>query len=218
MMDLTNDLQCLVRAFRNGAYYGTKIRAPHAFVMVMLFQNKPLREKLQGIVKLTFEHTKNLAYFVGIYKGVILLLKQADRVVTSSKIGHPQGLNPLAPWHAAVAGAVGGYLVWSKYSGVNYQIVLYLFSRVLIGLVKLASEKGWPIMKDYSFKQVYPVFACATWAIVMWLFEYHGHVLHPSLSKSMDFLYHDSNTWTDIQDFLPSPATVAVVALTWFNF
>ncbi|RQM20697.1 hypothetical protein B5M09_010334 [Aphanomyces astaci] len=138
--------------------------------MVMLFQQRPLREKLRGIIKLTYEHTKNLAYFVGVYKGVLLLLKEAGRAV------------------------------------------------VLIGLVKLGSEKGWPILKKYSFPQVYPVLACATWAVVMWLFEYHRHVLHPSLAKSMDFLYHDSNSWTTIQDFLPSPATVAVLALTWINF
>ncbi|CAK4687307.1 hypothetical protein LEN26_000157 [Aphanomyces euteiches] len=218
MSDVFNDLLCLVRAFRNGSYYGTKIRAPHAFVMVMLFQNKPLREKLRGIVKLTFEHTKNLAYFVGVYKGVLLLLKETDHAITGSRVLTTTGLNPVRPLHAAIAGAAGGYIVWSKYSGVNYQIVLYLFSRVLIGLVKLASEKGLPIMKDYSFKQVYPVLACATWGVVMWLFEFHGHVLHPSLSKSMDFLYHESNSWATLEDFLPSPATVAVLALTWINF
>ncbi|ETV85830.1 hypothetical protein H257_02391 [Aphanomyces astaci] len=218
MVDLSNDVTCLLRAIRNGAYYGTKIRAPHAFVMVMLFQQRPLREKLRGIIKLTYEHTKNLAYFVGVYKGVLLLLKEAGRAAGSSSCVLHQGLNPLVPWHAALAGAVGGYVVWSKYSSVNYQIVLYLFSRVLIGLVKLGSEKGWPILKKYSFPQVYPVLACATWAVVMWLFEYHRHVLHPSLAKSMDFLYHDSNSWTTIQDFLPSPATVAVLALTWVNF
>ncbi|OQS06850.1 Cullin family protein [Thraustotheca clavata] len=208
-----DDLLCLWRAVRNGAFYGTKIRAPHALVMVFLFHKKPFREQLQAIVKLTFEHTKNLASFVGVYKASLLALKVMHG-------GHPlgkSGLNPIVPWHAAVAGAIGGYAVWSKYSNVNYQIIMYLFSRVLIGLVKLLSEKGAPILKDYSFKEVYPVLACVTWGLVMWLFEYHGHVLHPSLKKSMDFLYHESNTWTSIADFLPSPANVAIFALTWMN-
>jgi len=45
---------------------------------------------------------------------------------------HPSGMSslserlgtPAAPWHAAVAGAVGGYFIWGDYSGVNYQITL----------------------------------------------------------------------------------------------
>lgn len=41
--------------FLNGAYYGTKIRAPHALVMTFLFREGTLQEKLLAIVKLTFE-------------------------------------------------------------------------------------------------------------------------------------------------------------------
>jgi hypothetical protein len=45
----------------------------------------------------------------------------------------------------------------------------------------------------------------------MWLFEYHPNTLHPSLTASMVELYHDSNVWRQLGDFLPSPATVAVL-------
>ncbi|EQC30609.1 hypothetical protein SDRG_11664 [Saprolegnia diclina VS20] len=211
---IPHDVLCLVRAVRNGAFYGTKIRAPHALVMVLLFQKKPLRDQLRAIIKLTYEHTKNLACFVGVYKASLLVLKAMHGGATTPSAG----LNPVVPWHAAAAGAIGGYAIWSKYSNVNYQIVMYLFSRVLIGLVKLLSARGAPILRDYAFPEVYPVLACATWAIVMWLFECHGQVLHPSLKKSMEFLYHDANSWGSIEDFLPSPATVAVCALTWLNF
>ena len=103
------------------------------------------------------------------------------------------------------------YLTWANYSSVNYQILLYLVSRVLVALVKLWSKKGFDsCTSQVHFKQAYPYLACATWALVMWLFEYHPELLHPSLSASMEELYHDSNVWRHVKDFLPSPATMAV--------
>lgn len=97
-----------LRGLRNGAFYGTKIRAPHgsfvhvvlpklfrrhspsmhvcvslhlslfvcwlaAFVMTFLFQSGSFRSKLERILSMTFTHTKNLALFVGLYKGIRLL-------------------------------------------------------------------------------------------------------------------------------------------------
>jgi peroxisomal membrane protein 4 len=134
MSDLQHDILCTLRSFRNGAFYGTKIRAPHgkfhirislfepplldscmylriALVMVMLFHQKSLRDKLRAIVKLTYEHTKNLAYFVGVYKSVLFLLKRVHN--PHSKIDSAlmkSGLNPIVPWHSAAAGAIGGYV------------------------------------------------------------------------------------------------------------
>jgi len=43
--------------------------------------------------------------------------------------GHPE-----RTYHSFLAGALGGYLVWGRYSSVNYQIVLYLSSRVAVAL------------------------------------------------------------------------------------
>lgn len=79
------------------------------------------------------------------------------------------------------------------------QINMYLLSRILFGLSRLAVEKGFiPQPKHDPF----PLFATLVWGIVLWLFEYHPHTLQPSLQSSMDYLYHDSNTWHDITDFL----------------
>lgn len=96
--------------------------------------------------------------------------------------GHPERSH-----HALVAGAIGGYLVWGRYSGVNYQIVLYLTSRVLVGLGKHLQERAFP--KRLQFHTSYPLFAAAVWGLVMMLFEERPHVLHPSLKKSMDEIY-----------------------------
>lgn len=93
--------------------------------------------------------------------------------------------------HAAIAGAIGGYMVWGKYSSINYQIVLYLTSRILTGLVSLAREKQVPPFrwKLFHFRNVYPIQAAVVWGTVMALFETYPHVLHPSLKKSMDEVY-----------------------------
>lgn len=93
--------------------------------------------------------------------------------------------------HAAIAGAIGGYIIWGKYSSINYQIVLYLTSRILTGMVSLAREKSVPPFswKICNFDNVYPIKAAVVWGSVMALFETYPHVLHPSLKKSMDQVY-----------------------------
>ncbi|TMW68590.1 hypothetical protein Poli38472_006058 [Pythium oligandrum] len=206
----------VLRGVRNGTFYGTKIRAPHAFVMVFLFQRGTLREKLHGVVRLTFEHSKNLALFVGIYKAVLAVLRHHKEMVEGSvttEVG-----KPAEHWHAAVAGAVGGYLIWGRYSGVNYQIAMYLFARVIIGAARVLAKRGIYPFAQHKFKDVYPVFVTAVWASVMWLYENEGASLHPSLRKSMDFLYDESCRWSaGVSDFLPSPATAAVFLLTWME-
>lgn len=188
-----------------------------AFVMIFLFQNGTVREKLRGVVRLTFEHSKNLAVFVGIYKSVLALLRHTQELrdgPVKTIVG-----KPAAHWHAAVAGGVGGYLVWGKYSGVNYQIVMYLLSRVLISIVKVLAARGYKPFADHTFPKVYPALATVVWATVMWLYENERASLHPSLSKSMDFLYDESCKWANgVADFLPSPVSAAVGLLTWLEF
>lgn len=79
------------------------------------------------------------------------------------------------------------------------QIVMYLLSRILFGLCRLAVKKGYvPQPKQDPF----PMTAALVWGIVLWLFEYHRQTLQPSLQSSMTYLYDDSNVWHDVYDFL----------------
>ncbi|EED90045.1 predicted protein [Thalassiosira pseudonana CCMP1335] len=98
---------------------------------------------------------------------------------------------PQHPYHAFLSGAIGGYVVWGRYSGVNYQLLLYLASRIIVGSIKLASEKGIPPFswKSLSFPKAYPLAAAGIWGTVMMLFEEYPGVLHPSLRRSMDEIY-----------------------------
>lgn len=95
--------------------------------------------------------------------------------------GHPERSH-----HALFAGAVGGYLVWGRYSSVNNQIVLYVASRVLAGLCKRHLHFRLP---ESLRQRAYPLAAAVVWALVMLLFEEDPDVLHPSLRSSMEEIY-----------------------------
>jgi len=90
---------------------------------------------------------------------------------------------------------------------VNNQIVLYLFSRILIGistlLYKIMQEKfqgsiGW-IEKGYG----YYLLAAVCWGVVMWLFEEDRKVLQPGLKSSMEFLYKESDQVGSVYELIP---------------
>ncbi|XP_026553426.1 peroxisomal membrane protein 4 [Pseudonaja textilis] len=175
----------VLKGFRNGAVYGAKIRAPHALVMTFLFKSGSLKEKLKTILQATYTHSRCLSYFVFIYKGLMAMQSQMQ----GKKV----------PLHSFIAAFIGGWLVFGESNNINSQINMYLLSRILFGLSRLAVEKGYiPQPKQDTF----PIFAAMVWGIILWLFEYHRHTLQPSLQSSMTYLYDDSNVWHDISDFL----------------
>jgi hypothetical protein len=129
---------------------------------------------------------------------------------------------PQTPWHALVAGAVGGRVVWGRqyHSAINYQILLYLSGRVFVGLCKrlLLTEGGVNGSVPHSLERtaaaasvwqrirgqlasmststhVYPIMSSIIWGIVMMLFEETPQVLHPSLKSSMDEIYRCVLRW-----------------------
>ncbi|XP_013413826.1 peroxisomal membrane protein 4-like [Lingula anatina] len=178
-------LLAILKGFRNGAVYGAKIRAPHSLVMTFLFRSGSLYEKFRAILEATFTHSKNLASFVFGYKTITTLL----RWLQSEQL----------QYHSFIAAFVTGYFVFGKYNKVNEQINLYLLSRILYGLAKLAVKRRYIPEPQFS---TFPWFAAIVWGIVLWLFEYERDTLQGSLRSSMTYLYDDSNVWHDITDFL----------------
>lgn len=174
----------IVKGFRNGLVYGTKVRFPHALVMTLLFRSGTLKEKAVHIFQATKAHARNLALFVTIYKSSMLGLSQLN--------GGKEGTS-----HAFLAGLLGGYVVFGKETSINKQIVLYLFSRVVLGLANLPVKH-----KLVSPPDAYPMFAAVVWGCVMWLFRHESDVLQPSLRASMQYLYVDSNYWSSLRNFL----------------
>ena len=107
--------------------------------------------------------------------------------------------NQRKSFHQLIAGYLAGFACFGKKTSVNYQIVLYLFSRNLVGTVS-------HIAKKYNFGQTWethPLLAAMCWGIVMLLYDDDKSTLQPSLKFSMDFLYTDSEKCNSWADFVP---------------
>uniref|UniRef100_A0A7S3Z0U8 Uncharacterized protein n=1 Tax=Lotharella globosa TaxID=91324 RepID=A0A7S3Z0U8_9EUKA len=89
----------------------------------------------------------------------------------------------------ALAGGLGGSLVFGDDTSINTQINLYVFSRVAKALGHLILERQW-IPK---WKHWYRIWAGLSWALVMVLFSKKRHTLQKSLTSSMIYLYEDSD-------------------------
>ncbi|KAF8542967.1 Tim17/Tim22/Tim23/Pmp24 family-domain-containing protein, partial [Trichophaea hybrida] len=187
-----HDLLALLKGARNGLVYGTKIRFPHALVMVLLFRSGTFREKLGTIFKLTRNHARTLGLFVFTYKAVLLALRKLHG-------GKEEGVDSF------LAGLVGGYLVFGrgKQGSVNQQIVMYVFARVVLGVAKLSVENG--VVEDAEGRwrrNAYPVYASLSWAMVMWLFRWHPETVQSSLRNSMVYLYTNAEKWDGVRNWV----------------
>lgn len=201
----------LLKAIRNGAVYGAKVRFPHALVMIFLFRSGTVQEKIKLIYKATRQHARNLALFALLYKSSMLMLRKAS----GDKQHHS---------HTFLAGLFGGYWVFGHGKGatssVNQQIVIYVFARVVLALAKLAVQPpgdnalvgshygghggaGFLGLNAEQTKAVqryaWPVFASVSWASVMWLFEGYPDTLQPSLRSSMTYMYVDISFLSSLQ-------------------
>ncbi|KAI9309239.1 peroxisomal membrane protein 4 [Cunninghamella echinulata] len=180
-----HDILTIVKGLRNGIVYGAKVRFPHALVMTFLFKTGPLKDKLRFIFKATKQHAKNLGTFATIYKVLMLLQKKIN--------GGKE-----AKYHSFAAGLIGGYYVFGENNNINQQIVLYLFSRVVMALVKLPVKREVVDAPQHTF----PIFAAVIWGTVMWLFNQEADTLQPSLRASMQYIYNDSNSWSSLKTLL----------------
>lgn len=200
-----HDILAVVKAARNGAVYGTKVRFPHALVMVVLFRSGTFREKAWSIFSATKTHARNLAKFAAIYKLTCMLLKWYG--ASPGKEG---------PYDSFIAGLLGGYVVFGqrskrsgKISSVSQQIVIYIFARVVLALARLAVKPGHglpgvsePQRSAAIGYYAWPVFASVAWASVMHLFKWHPAELQPSLRSSMTYIYANADSWDGLRNFL----------------
>jgi peroxisomal membrane protein 4 len=159
--------------------------------MILLYKrDKSLSSNLRFLVDSTREHSVNLGVFAGLFKATTCTLTNNFKLSKGKA--------------AFIAGLLVGYLVWGRQkTAINYQIVLYLMSRNIIGFINQQVESGR--LPDLD---AYPAFASLTWAVVMGLHAVSGINLQEGLKTSMDFLYNDDNHWTkrgfrEIRDFIP---------------
>jgi hypothetical protein len=186
----------LVKGLRNGIVYGTKIRFPHALVMIFLFRSGSFRQKVYLVLKATRTHARNLALFCVVYKLSMMALAKGN----GGKIG---GVHPF------IGGLISGYAVFGRSrSQVSQQIVIYVFVRVILALAKLSiqpkvatsvssygemSSGGWELLgngelRESVEKYAWPVFASVSWASVMWMWRWHPETVQSSMRSSMNYM------------------------------
>lgn len=242
---LTRLLGVVGRSLRAGLVYGTKVRLPHAVTIAALFKlEKGITANIRSVCGQTWEHARNLAVFAAGYKLAVFATRwlwttaqipEAVASATTSGSTPSVGLDaslwkrmeiaakevwsarPGHPLQAAIAGAVVAHFVWGRYSTINYQILLYVLSRVVISTGRLLSARGIPPFSWFTFEQAYPTLAVAVWAAVMVLFEFEPTLLQASMRRSMEGLYHQDGPDITLSDFMPSPVWSAVAAfvLAW---
>ncbi|KAH7410877.1 peroxisomal membrane protein-like protein [Cadophora sp. MPI-SDFR-AT-0126] len=196
------DYLAVVKAARNGAVYGAKVRFPHALVMIFLFRSGTVREKLSLILRATKTHAQNLAKYATVYKLTMLALKH---------MGSEPGKEGL--YDTFFAGLLGGYLVFGRrskrghISSVSKQIVIFVFARVCLSLAELSIKPAVGIIKDPALSKrighdAWPVFAALSWGSVMWLFRWYPDTVQSGLRSSMDYIYVQSDHWDSLRNFL----------------
>eukprot|EP00051_Salpingoeca_urceolata_P031638 m.494946 g.494946 ORF g.494946 m.494946 type:complete len:203 (-) comp42424_c0_seq1:228-836(-) len=175
----------IIKGFRNGVVYGAKVRAPHAFVMTFLWKRGPLLTLLKGIARATFQHSRNLAMFVALYKSLLAAGRSAGATLAPASF---------------VAAGLAGATVFGENNPINMQINLYLLSRVMAALVRVLDQRG--MFSALSSPVWFRLFGAGVWAFALCLFEMRPETLQKSLQSSMEYLYHDSETWKDLRTLL----------------
>ena len=174
-----------IKGLRQGIVYGAKVRFAHSLVQAFLFRREPWPQRIRFILRMTYLHAKPLGLFVFSYKVL--------RAIIASIFGISK------PYRAFISAFIVGYVVFNEHNSVNEQIILYLLARITVGFARYAVKRSWlPKVKQ----PVFPWFAAFVWGVVMWLFECHRETLQPSLTRSMVYLYENSERWTTWRNYL----------------
>ncbi|CAO1637389.1 unnamed protein product [Parajaminaea phylloscopi] len=184
-----HDVLTILKAARNGAVYGAKIRFPHALVMTFLFGRGTPRDKLKFIFQATRMHSFNLMKFASLYKFVMIVLRRTNG-------GKERTLDSF------IAGIMGGWVIFGERTTVNEQIVLYSCARCVSALLPRAEVKpDYPARRPVpTDSKAFQVFAALVWGSVMWLFENRRTRLQNGLVNSMDYLYANAEVWDSLRN------------------
>ncbi|KAJ5240894.1 uncharacterized protein N7469_002485 [Penicillium citrinum] len=191
-------LLSLFKGARNGIVYGSKVRFPHALVMILLFRSGTFRQKIKLVLNATRLHARNLATFAVIYKLSMIVLRNIN----------PADVGKEGRYDSFFAGLLGGYAVFGRQRGsISQQIVIYVFARVMLALAKIAIQPNihplssliTPEARTTMTDNAWPVFASMTWASVMYIFRWYPDTLASSLRSSMVYIYSDSDHWDSLR-------------------
>ncbi|MBW0471159.1 hypothetical protein O181_010874 [Austropuccinia psidii MF-1] len=222
-----HDVLAILKGARNGLVYGAKIRFPHALVMSFLFHgDRPWKDRAKFVFNATRQHSLNLCKFVTIYKTALL----AQRKVGGGKerssdtflagliggwivFGERTAINEQIVLYC-VSRVVSSFLPRSSASSIQSKpkvIVTqnspadaaYPPSALLGSKEQMPDPPGFPYPASVPIdSRAFEVFAALTWGAVMWLFRWRRHTLQGGLVNSMQYLYLDSEVWSNWKNLL----------------
>jgi peroxisomal membrane protein 4 len=108
-----HDAFTVLKAARNGAVYGAKIRFPHALVMTVLFGRGSPKERARFIYSATKQHSTNLMKFASLYKFACIIMRRNNGGKERSG-------------DSFFAGCLAGWYVFGDRNAVNEQVSLFL--------------------------------------------------------------------------------------------
>lgn len=224
-----HDILAILKGARNGLVYGAKIRFPHALVMTIIFQgHKPWKEKARFVVNATKQHALNLCKFVTIYKTALLMQRRInggkERSADSFLAGLFGGWVVFGERNAineqivlyCVSRVVTSFLPRESSPSITHQpgIVVTQTSPAALNVVpplldESISANGMPHPPGFPYprstpidKRIFEIYAALTWGAIMWLFRWRRNTLQGGLVNSMQYLYLDSEVWTNLKNLL----------------
>jgi len=167
----------LLRAVRQGFYFGIETRVPYAIVNLLrpkMFNKKsrPILGQIKFYAEQVFAHGSIIARIAVIYKLTEYLLARYNpaKSITNTTIGGSR----VQPWHTMVAGALAGYLVMvcdQSEPKMKKQINMAIGIRTMFALAGYCVRQGWlPGLSDnqVSYESGRSLFYVVLWALVMW--------------------------------------------------
>ena len=201
----------LLRAVRQGIYFGVETRVPYAVTAIarpVLFNkpSRPLRASLRHFAKQTLDHGWIIARIAVLFKlGERTLARMFPRALQRSGSITARALP--AEWHTFLAGALAGYAVMvgeKANASLKRQINMAIGIRTLYALAAYALRTGRlqlaGLQHDGSgapYERGSNVWIALLWGVVMWHWRHHstgpsptapGEMV-PSQVKQMDFIY-----------------------------
>mmetsp|Transcript_13890 Transcript_13890/g.43531 ORF Transcript_13890/g.43531 Transcript_13890/m.43531 type:complete len:239 (-) Transcript_13890:484-1200(-) len=175
-MSVLPGLQHALQGGRNGVLYASKTRFVDGVLKGLLHSRTSKLDTFVRILDDTIEHAGSLGGFSLLYKVMMSLLQRTYQ----------------SRWHPALAGFLGGALVWGNESRFTETLNLYICSRALFALAKTCTARAQLSILPKLPISPFRLWAAMAWALVMLLFE-EGAPLQPSLASSMQYVFRDSD-------------------------
>lgn len=172
-----------LKGFRNGMVYGTRVRAPHALVLNLVWSKAPYSTIPGKVYRVTKEHALGLGYSAVTF------------VLVRTALKYLQGSAQL--WHSIVAGYVIGFVFWGNPgSPVHLQMMMYVMSRMVCAMYHLIVEKYALTVPTVAYR----FYSGALWALVMYFLLGHPNMIQSSMRQSLQYIFLDSGSYSSWYD------------------